>query len=165
MNQGVHGIDLILWMLGDEVSTLYGRAETLARDIPVEDTAAAVLNMKHGGICVIQGLHQHIRAFVHLLYSRRKGTVVFNDEGHTGWKFLDKADAPQRPDMGERVGGAGNTDENRQLRATSACCAISHLGRTRRPFSRHSPQEAALAVRVICSILRIHPHGRAHRFP
>lgn len=30
MNQGVHGIDLILWMLGDEVSTLYGRAETLA---------------------------------------------------------------------------------------------------------------------------------------
>ena len=109
MNQGVHGIDLILWMLGDEVSTLYGRAETLARDIPVEDTAAAVLNMKHGGICVIQGCTTAYPGFSSTFYIHgEKGTVVFNDEGILEWKFLDEADAPQRPDMGERVGGAGD---------------------------------------------------------
>ena len=48
MNQGVHGVDLIRWILGGQVDTLYGRAETLARKIPVEDTAAAVLRMKIG---------------------------------------------------------------------------------------------------------------------
>ena len=52
MNQGVHGIDLILWMLGDEVTSLCGRADTLARRISVEDTAAAVLKMKQGGLDV-----------------------------------------------------------------------------------------------------------------
>ena len=84
------------------------RAETLARDIPVEDTAAAVLNMKHGGICVIQGCTTAYPGFSSTFYIHgEKGTVVFNDEGILEWKFLDEADAPQRPDMGERVGGAG----------------------------------------------------------
>ena len=55
MNQGVHGIDLILWMLDQKIDTLYGRAETLARNIQVEDTAAAILQMHDHSLCVIEG--------------------------------------------------------------------------------------------------------------
>ena len=143
MNQGVHGIDLILWMLGDEVSTLYGRAETLARDIPVEDTAAAVLNMKHGGICVIQGCTTAYPGFSSTFYIHgEKGTVVFNDEGILEWKFLDEAAAPQRPDMGARVGGAGDPTHS-ALTATSACCAITHRPYATAvllPFPRRRPR-------------------------
>ncbi len=159
MNQGVHGIDLILWMLGDEVSTLYGRAETLARDIPVEDTAAAVLNMKHGGICVIQGCTTAYPGFSSTFYIHgEKGTVVFNDEGILEWKFLDEADAPQRPDMGERVGGAGDRRKS-AITATSACCAISHRPYATAvllPFPRRRPRWPCAS-----SVLFTNPPARA----
>ena len=65
--------------------------------------------MKHGGICVIQGCTTAYPGFSSTCYIHgEKGTVVFNDEGIREWKCLDEADAPQRPDMGERVGGAGD---------------------------------------------------------
>ena len=160
MNQGVHGIDLILWMLGDEVSTLYGRAETLARDIPVEDTAAAVLNMKHGGICVIQGCTTAYPGFSSTFYIHgEKGTVVFNDEGILEWKFLDEADAPQRPDMGERVGGAGDPTK---IGNYGHICLLRDIAQAVRDGRSPAipPQEAALAVRVICSIYESTRTGR-----
>ena len=160
MNQGVHGVDLILWMLGDEVSTLYGRAETLARDIPVEDTAAAVLNMKHGGICVIQGCTTAYPGFSSTFYIHgEKGTVVFNDEGILEWKFLDEADAPQRPDMGERVGGAGDPTK---IGNYGHICLLRDIAQAVRDGRSPAipPQEAALAVRVICSIYESTRTGR-----
>lgn len=110
MNQGVHGIDLILWMLGDEISSLYGRAETLVRNIPVEDTAAAVLTMKSGALCVIEGATSTYPGFSSTFTIHgEKGTVSFNDESILEWTFLDPEHAPARPDLGDEVvGGAKN---------------------------------------------------------
>ena len=54
LNQGVHGIDLLLWMLGEPVKTIFGYAGTLARQTGVEDTAAALLTMDSGALCVIK---------------------------------------------------------------------------------------------------------------
>ena len=159
MNQGVHGIDLILWMLGDEVSTLYGRAETLARDIPVEDTAAAVLNMKHGGICVIQGCTTAYPGFSSTFYIHgEKGTVVFNDEGILEWKFLDEADAPQRP-IWANAWAVRATRRKSAITATSACCAISHRPYATAvllPFPRRRPRWPCAS-----SVLFTNPPARA----
>ncbi|MGI5855857.1 MAG: Gfo/Idh/MocA family protein [Candidatus Merdivicinus sp.] len=153
MNQGVHGVDLILWMLGDQVKSLYGRAETLARNIVVEDTAAAILKMEKGAICVIEGATtvypgQSTTFAIH----GEKGTVVFNDEGIVEWNFLDKEDAPQRPDeLGEAVGGSkaaaliGVSGHVMLLRDL----ALSVL-EDRQPMI--PPREATTAVKVICSI-------------
>ncbi|MBL7075764.1 Gfo/Idh/MocA family oxidoreductase [candidate division KSB1 bacterium] len=54
MNQGIHGIDLLLWMMGP-VDTVYAYTGTLARNIQVEDTAVAVLTFKNGAFGVIEG--------------------------------------------------------------------------------------------------------------
>lgn len=54
MNQGIHGIDIMLYMLGD-VATVFGHAKTLSREIEVEDTASAVVEYANGALGVIQG--------------------------------------------------------------------------------------------------------------
>jgi len=52
MNQGIHWIDLLQWLVGG-VSSVYGRAAALQRDIEVEDTAVAVLGLRSGGMGTI----------------------------------------------------------------------------------------------------------------
>jgi len=54
MNQGVHGIDLLLWIMGD-VESVYARTDHLVRDIAVEDTAVALLRYKNGAWGVVEG--------------------------------------------------------------------------------------------------------------
>lgn len=54
MNQGIHGVDILLYIMGD-VKSVFGYARTLARDIEVEDTASAVVEFKNGALGVIQG--------------------------------------------------------------------------------------------------------------
>jgi predicted dehydrogenase len=49
MNQGVHTVDLLLWLVGDVVR-VYGKAVTGLHNIKVEDTVAATLEFANGAI-------------------------------------------------------------------------------------------------------------------
>jgi UDP-N-acetyl-2-amino-2-deoxyglucuronate dehydrogenase len=49
MNQGIHTVDLLLWLLGD-VARVQGRTATLLHRIEVEDTALALLEFRSGAI-------------------------------------------------------------------------------------------------------------------
>ncbi len=49
VSQGLHGIDMLLWLMGEPVA-LYAEAATLKADIEVEDTAAAVVRFRNGSI-------------------------------------------------------------------------------------------------------------------
>ena len=54
MNQAIHQVDLLLWMMGD-VSHIMGFTTMLAHErIEVEDTAAACLRFQNGALGVIQ---------------------------------------------------------------------------------------------------------------
>lgn len=55
MNQGVHGIDLLMWLTGCEVEEVFARAEHLVRPIAVEDTCCASLLFKNGALGTIIG--------------------------------------------------------------------------------------------------------------
>ncbi|HID10256.1 MAG TPA: Gfo/Idh/MocA family oxidoreductase, partial [Candidatus Latescibacteria bacterium] len=55
MNQGVHGVDLLLWLVGEPVVSAYAKADHLVRDIEVEDTAVALLTFRSGAYGVIEG--------------------------------------------------------------------------------------------------------------
>ncbi|MFA6694182.1 MAG: Gfo/Idh/MocA family oxidoreductase, partial [Bacillota bacterium] len=89
MNQGIHGIDLIQWMMG-EVHSVVARCGTLVRDIEVEDTAVALLKYKNGAYGVIQGTTsvypgQDTRFELH----GENGSIIFDDNGFKTWKFLN----------------------------------------------------------------------------
>lgn len=49
VSQGLHGIDMLLWLMG-EPSRLYAGAATLKADIEVEDTASAVVHFENGAL-------------------------------------------------------------------------------------------------------------------
>lgn len=54
MNQGIHGVDLLVWLAGMP-RRIYGYARTLARRIEVEDTAVAVAELDGGCLATIIG--------------------------------------------------------------------------------------------------------------
>ena len=53
MNQGVHTVDLMLWLLG-RVSRVYARAATALHDIEVEDTVVATLEFANGAVGTLE---------------------------------------------------------------------------------------------------------------
>jgi len=55
MNQGVHGVDLLLWLMNDDVEKVFARADHKVRDIEVEDTCVAALQFKSGAFGTIIG--------------------------------------------------------------------------------------------------------------
>lgn len=164
MNQGVHGVDLILWMLGGEVDTLYGRAETLARDIAVEDTAAAVLQMKDRSLCVIEGATTAYPGYstTFCIYGE-KGTIIFNDEGVVEWNFINPDTAPQRPEAGIAMGGAkSNIDITIDGHVALLRDLMEAVRDDREPML--PPEAAVLAVKVICGIYESTKTGMPVKF-
>ena len=161
MNQGVHGIDLILWMLDDEIETIYGKAKTMSRDIPVEDTAAALIQMKSGAMCIIEGATTAYPGFssTFTIYGD-KGTVSFDDQHIVAWEFIDKENAPARPDLGDDVvGGAKNPID---IGIYGHICLLRDIAQAVRDDRAPMlpPEEAALAVKVICGIYESSRQGK-----
>src|SRR5580704_17228758 len=53
MNQGIHTLDLLVWMLGDPIE-VFGRTARLAHErIEVEDTAVATIRFASGALGVL----------------------------------------------------------------------------------------------------------------
>lgn len=56
MNQCIHGIDLLRWMMGDEIEEIYGATRQQFHDyLECEDIGMAVLKFKNGAIGTIEG--------------------------------------------------------------------------------------------------------------
>jgi UDP-N-acetyl-2-amino-2-deoxyglucuronate dehydrogenase len=80
MNQGIHTVDLLLWLLGAVVSVC-GSTATRAHEIEVEDTAVAILGFENGALGVIEAATS-----IYPGYARRvevtgtEGTLVVEDD-------------------------------------------------------------------------------------
>ena len=56
MNQCIHGIDLLRWMMGDEVEEVYGVTRQQFHDyLEAEDVGLAVVKFKNGAVGTIEG--------------------------------------------------------------------------------------------------------------
>lgn len=56
MNQCIHGIDLLRWMLGEEIDEVYGQTRKQFHTyLPVEDLGVAVIKFKNGIVGTIEG--------------------------------------------------------------------------------------------------------------
>lgn len=85
MNQGIHGMDLLLYLFGPAEKT-FGFAETMARDIETEDTAAAVIKFKSGAICTVTATTSVYPGSPRILrICGTKGTVVLTEDSITEW--------------------------------------------------------------------------------
>lgn len=95
MNQCIHDIDLLRWMMGDEIDTVYGMTDRLMHPyIEAEDLGIAVIKFKNGSYGIIEGTTDvYPRNLEETLYIfGEKGTVKAGGEAVNiieEWKFAD----------------------------------------------------------------------------
>jgi len=53
MNQGIHFVDLVLWLMGGDPVHITARAATLQRQIETEDTVVATLEFRNGALATL----------------------------------------------------------------------------------------------------------------
>ena len=119
MNQCIHGIDLLRWMLGDEVEEVYGTTRRQFHDyLEAEDVGMAVVKFKNGAVATIEGTtNVYPRNLEETLFIfGEKGTVKIGGTSTNNidvWDFADEtaADAANK-DLKEatsNVYGNGHT--------------------------------------------------------
>ena len=95
MNQCIHDIDLLRWMMGDEVDTVFGMTDRLIHPyIEAEDLGIALVKFKNGSYGTIEGTtNVYPKNLEETLYIfGEKGTVKAGGEAVNiieEWKFSD----------------------------------------------------------------------------
>jgi UDP-N-acetyl-2-amino-2-deoxyglucuronate dehydrogenase len=165
MNQGIHQVDLLLWLMGP-ATHVFGCTAMLAHErIEVEDTAVACVRFKNGALGVIQattsvwpGLPKTIG--IH----GDKGSVVVEQDDLVRWDFDPEhpSDEALRQRFAATSGASGGA---------SNPAAISHVGHTRQltDFVRSletkttplvDGREGRRAVELILAIYESNASGR-----
>lgn len=102
MNQCIHGIDLLRWMMGDEVEEVYGATRQQFHDyLEAEDIGMAVVKFKNGAIATIEGTTnvypQNLEETLYLF--GEKGTVKLGGKSTNNidiWDFSDETEDDTR---------------------------------------------------------------------
>lgn len=101
MNQCIHNIDLLRWMLGDEIEEVVGMTDRLHHDyIEAEDLGIALVKFKNGAYGIIEGTTDvYPRNLEETLYLfGEKGTVKAGGQSVNvieEWNFSDMLDDPE----------------------------------------------------------------------
>ena len=98
MNQCIHGIDLLRWMIGDEIEEVYGQTRQQFHNyLEAEDIGMAVVKFKNGAIATIEGttnvypenLEEALYLFGETGTVKLGGTSTNNIDV---WQFADETD-------------------------------------------------------------------------
>ena len=92
MNQGIHGVDILLWLAGD-VESVFARVGTQARNIEVEDTAVVVLKFKNGAFGIIEGTTSVYPGQSKIFEIHgKKGSIIIGNDGIEVWEVEGNKD-------------------------------------------------------------------------
>jgi predicted dehydrogenase len=165
MNQAIHNVDLLLWMMGP-AAQVCGFTATLAHErIEVEDTAVACLRFASGALGVIEAttsVHPGLPKTIAVHGDR--GSAVIEQEDVLRWDFHPETpeDHAVRQRFAQKVGASGGAADPK---------AISHQGHARqladfvRAIQTNSApkvdgREGRRAVELICAIYESNRIGR-----
>lgn len=102
MNQCIHGIDLLRWMMGDEVEEVYGVTQQQFHDyLECEDIGMAVVKFKNGAVGTIEGTtNVYPKNLEETLYLfGETGTVKIGGTSTNNidvWNFADEGEEDQK---------------------------------------------------------------------
>ncbi len=102
MNQCIHGIDLLRWMMGDEVEEVYGATRQRFHDyLEAEDIGMAVIKFKNGAIATVEGTtNVYPKNLEETLYVfGEKGTVKIGGTSTNNidiWDFQDESEGDNK---------------------------------------------------------------------
>ncbi|WP_149499122.1 Gfo/Idh/MocA family protein [Roseiconus lacunae] len=124
MNQAIHSVDLLLWLMGP-VEQISAMTATMTHErIEVEDVAVATLKFKNGALGVIEATTTaYPGALKRIEISGNEGSAILEEEDIKFWQFANETDedARIRKEMaGKTETGGGAADP----------AAIGHHGHT-----------------------------------
>lgn len=102
MNQCIHGIDLLRWMMGDEIEEIYGvTRQQFHHYLEAEDVGMAVIKFKNGAIGTIEGTtNVYPKNLEETLYIfGENGTVKIGGTSTNNidvWNFADETEADNK---------------------------------------------------------------------
>jgi predicted dehydrogenase len=125
MNQAIHNVDLLLWMMGPATHVSAFTATLAHERIEVEDTAVACLRFANGALGVIQAatsVHPGLPKTIAIHGDR--GTAVIEQDDVLRWELTPEtaADRDIRQRFAQKTGASGGA---------SNPAAISHVGHAR----------------------------------
>ncbi len=96
MNQSIHAIDLLQWLMGPVVS-VKAYTNTLGHErIEVEDVGVAVLKFKNGALGVIEGSTAIYPGYLKKIeISGTEGSIVLEESDIKSWNFKEKLEIDQ----------------------------------------------------------------------
>ena len=161
INQAIHTIDLLQWMLG-KVATVFGHLGTFTHArLEGEDTAVATVRFHSGALGVIEATTSSQPAVDRRLEIRgEKGTAILN--GDTLHLLLgDSSPAPAVDDSAVRAGGASSPMQNFKTapHRQQYEAILDALNRNQPPPV--SGEESLAALAIITAIYESARRGRA----
>lgn len=164
MNQGIHGIDLLQYIMGKVIS-VQAASRTLLHDIETEDTLVAILEFENGAIGTVQATTSVYPGFERKLsICGTEGTIVLCEDSIEIWNLKNKEMQEEHPNMlsdrrngkletGSRPDGMDSTLHQKQLADFVQC-----IRQGKRPFV--DSLEGRKAVAIICAIYEAAKTGK-----
>ena len=159
MNQGIHGIDLLQYVMGKVIS-VQAASRTLLHHIETEDTLVALLEYEDGSIGTVQATTSVYPGFQRKLsISGTEGTIVLSEDAIEVWELQNHVARSPTPEMetqlktGSRPDGMDCSLHQRQLEDFVYC--IQHK---KQPFI--DAKEGRKAVAIICAIYEAAKTGK-----
>ena len=165
MNQCIHGIDLLRWMMGNEVDTVYGVTRQQQHDyLEAEDVGMAVVTFKNGAVATIEGTTnvypQNLEETLYLF--GEKGTVKIGGKSTNNidvWDFADETEADKAnkglEEQTSNVYGNGHTSLYADM--------IDAIKNNRKPYV--DAVAGRNALEMILSIYKSMKTGEPVKFP
>jgi len=106
MNQGIHTVDLLVWLLGD-VTRVSARAATLLHPIEVEDTVVATLEFASGAIGTLLATTAAYPGYPRRVeITGTEGTVTLEHDRVTRWDLRAGSEEPEQASQANARGAS-----------------------------------------------------------
>ena len=166
MNQCIHNIDLLRWMMGSEITEVVGMTDRLNHDyIEAEDLGIALIRFKNGSYGIVEGTTDiYPKNLEETLYIfGEKGTVKAGGQSVNvieEWRFSDLLDDPEEVkqkfhENPPNVYGYGHTPLYADM--------IHAIEQDRQPYV--TAMEGKKALELVLAIYKSAAEGRAVKLP
>lgn len=165
MNQCIHGIDLLRWMMGSEVVSVYGQTrQQFHHYLEAEDVGMAVVNFANGAVATIEGTTnvypQNLEETLYIF--GQWGTVKLGGKSTNNidvWDFADETDADQEnkglEEAASNVYGNGHTSLFADM--------VESIENDRQPYV--DARAGRDALEMVLAIYKSAAEGRAVELP
>lgn len=165
MNQCIHGIDLLRWMMGSEVVSVYGQTkQQFHHYLEAEDVGMAVVNFANGTVATIEGTtNVYPQNLEETLYVFGQwGTVKLGGKSTNNidvWDFADETDEDRSnkglEEVASNVYGNGHTSLFADV--------VEAIEKDRQPYV--DAKAGRDALEMVLAIYKSAAEGQAVKFP